>query len=110
MFEASETYTNEEIADSIYLAEGGKATTYPYGIKSLKYENRDDKGLSREAWARHICINTIRNNKKRYYEWGYTRYDTFLEFLASRYCPVGCGNDRGNNKYWLKNVKYFLSK
>lgn len=34
----------------------------------------------------------------------------YIEFLASRYCPIGADNDpQGLNKNWVKNVKYFLT-
>ena len=45
-------WTNEQIADAIYKAEGGEKTAYPYGIKSLKYENRTDRSLSKIEWAK----------------------------------------------------------
>lgn len=92
----AQNYTNDQIADAIYKAENSKR--YPYGIMSI-----DTKGD--EVYARKICLNTIRNNRKRYADYGYKDYDTYLEFLASRYCPVEA---HPLNKYWLKNVRYFL--
>ena len=90
----------EGLADAIFLAEGGYKATYLYGIRSVKYDT--------EAEARQICLNTIRNNEKRYADYGYKKYDTYLEFLASRYCPINADNDpRGLNQNWLKNVKYY---
>lgn len=92
-----------KLADAIYLAEGGKKAQYPYGITSIV--------CSSDKECRRICINTIRNNKVRYNNYGYLHYSTYLEFLASRYCPVGVENDKKDlNKNWLKNVKYFLEK
>lgn len=94
-------YTDEEIADAIYLAEGGVKAKVPFGILSVKCDGYND--------CRKVCLNTIRNNRKRYKKYGYKKYKTFLEFLASRYAPVGASNDPHNlNRYWLKNVKYFL--
>ena len=93
-------WTDEQIADAIYKAEGAEKAKVPYGILSVKVKD--------EAEARRVCLNTIRNNRKRFLK--QTKYKTYLEFLASRYCPVGCENDNGTNKYWLKNVKYFLNK
>lgn len=96
-------YTDSQIADAIYLAEGGSRAKVPYGILSVKVAN--------EAEARKVCLNTIRNNRKRYAEYGYKKYPDYLSFLASRYCPVGASNDpRGLNKNWVKNVKYFLQR
>lgn len=93
-------YTDEQIVNAIFKAEGGAKATYAYGIRSVKY--------SSVAEARRICFNTIRNNRKRFLK--QSKYKDFLEFLASRYCPVGCDNDRGTNKYWIKNVRYFLKE
>jgi len=96
-------YTDAQIADAIYLAEGGAKAKVPYGILSVKVKD--------EAEARQVCLNTIRNNHKRYADYGHKQYATYLEFLASRYCPIGAGNDpKGLNQNWLKNVKYFLEK
>lgn len=93
-------YTDEQIVNAIYKAEGGKKAQYAYGIRSVSYKD--------EAEARKICFNTVRNNRTRFTN--QSKYTDYLEFLASRYCPVGCDNDRGTNKYWLKNVRYFLTK
>ena len=93
-------WTDNDLADAIFKAEGGYKTRYLYGIVSVKYKD--------EAEARQICLNTIRNNKIRFKK--QTKYTDYLEFLASRYCPVGCDNDLGTNKYWLKNVRWFLSQ
>jgi len=93
-------YTNDQIANAIFKAEGGDEATYLYGIRSVEYKDKED--------ARRICINTIKNNRKRYEEYGYKTHDTYLSFLAARYAPIGCDNDTGTNKYWLRNVEYFL--
>jgi len=93
-----EEYTNEQIADSIFLAEGGYKTNYPFGIKSVYCDGYDS--------CRKICLNTISNNRIRYSEYGYKQYDNFIEFLGSRYCNIsinGCEN-------WVYNVRYFLKK
>ncbi|MES0334825.1 MAG: hypothetical protein SFH39_00485 [Candidatus Magnetobacterium sp. LHC-1] len=91
-------YTDAEIVDAIYKAEGGAKAQYLYGIRSVKYSTADE--------ARRICFNTVKNNRVRFAK--QTKYTDYLEFLASRYCPVGCDNDRGANKFWLRNVKHFL--
>lgn len=91
-------YTDTQIVNAIFRAEGGHKAQYLYGIRSIKYRD--------EADARRICFNTVRNNRARFAK--QTKYKDYLEFLASRYCPINCDNDRGTNKYWLKNVKYFL--
>ncbi len=97
-------FTDEEIVNAIYKAENSKK--FPYGIKSI-----DTKGD--ETYARKICFNTVRNNRKRYKDYGHKEYDTYLEFLQSRYCPTK-GNlskaEKRLNGFWLKNVLYFLNK
>ena len=95
-------YTDEEIANSIFKAEGGENATYLYGIRSVPYKDK--------AEARQICLNTIRNNRIRFKK--QTKYTDYLEFLASRYAPTQ-GKDltkqeKAVNIYWLKNVKFFL--
>jgi hypothetical protein len=90
-------YTDEQIVNAIYLAEGAAKAQYAYGIRSIPY--RDIKE------ARRICFNTVRNNRKRFAN--QTKYKDYLEFLASRYCPVSV---HPKNKFWLRNVNYFLTK
>ncbi|HHT9133978.1 MAG TPA: hypothetical protein ACFYD2_03665 [Candidatus Avalokitesvara rifleensis] len=102
----AESYTDEEIANAIYKAEGGEKAEYLYGIRSAAYSDAAD--------ARRICLNTIRENRGRYEEYGHREYRTFLEFLASRYAPVsgeGLSEDAIKlNENWLRNVRYFLKK
>lgn len=97
MFIAGEglAWTDNQIADAIYKAEGGRKTSYPYGIlKRYKHTT-----------PRQACLNTIAHAKRDWNGKG-----DFIEFLGNRYCPVGCDNDNGTNKYWLKNVRWFLSQ
>lgn len=89
-------YSNEQIADAIYLAEGGSKTNHPYGILA-KYKH---------TTPRQACINTIKHARRDWDGQG-----DFITFLGNRYCPVGAKNDpQGLNKNWIKNVKYFLNK
>ena len=94
--------TDDQIADAIWRAEGGAKAKKPYGILSVPCEGEQD--------CRQICLNTIRNNRKRFADYGYKQYDDFLSFLSSRYAPINCENDNGTNQYWLKNVRFFLTK
>ena len=87
---------NNKIADAIRLAENSKK--FPYGIKSI-----DTHGD--EVYARKICLNTIRNNKKRFLK--QTKYTDFIEFLGSRFCPPSA---HSLNKNWVSNVRYFLKQ
>lgn len=87
-------YTDNEIANAIYKAEN--SIKYPYGIKSINtYGDKD--------YARKICLNTIRNNRVRFAK--QNKYNDFIEFLGSRYCPPSA---HSLNRHWVKNVKYFL--
>lgn len=87
------------IVDAIYIAEGGDRAAKPYGILSVPCGSKDE--------CRKICENTVRNNYKRWQKAG--NPGTYLEFLASRYAPVGVSNDpKGLNRNWLKNVQTFV--
>ena len=93
-------YSNDQIANAIYKAEGGEKTKYPYGVKSIN-TNGDEK------YARQICLNSIRNSRKRWIDAG--KSDDFIIFMSRRYAPIGAENDPGGlNKFWIKNVKWFL--
>jgi hypothetical protein len=94
------SYSTEALVNAIFQAEGGSRATYLYGIRSVKYSTPEE--------ARRICRNTVVNNYKRFAK--QTKYTDYLEFLASRYCPVNCDNDRGTNKFWERNVRYYLKK
>lgn len=90
-------YSTNEICSAIYIIEGGNKTKYPYGIKAIKCDNTEE--------CARICHNTVNNNKKRYIEYGYKEYPSFLEFLQSKYCPKS--DDLCEN--WLKNLKNRLN-
>ena len=93
------TWTDTQIVDAIYWAEGGTETNHPYGILT-KYK---------VTTPRQACFNTVRNQRKRH-----AAHDCgkdFLTCLRDRYCPLNADNDPTNlNVNWLKNVKYFLGK
>lgn len=90
---ASEAIDAEKIADAIYRVEGGSKARVPYGILSIPVRD--------EAHARRICLNTIRNNHRRWIKAG--RPGAYLDFLADRYCPPSV--DPKGNKNWKKNIK-----
>jgi hypothetical protein len=101
----AEEYTDTEIVNAIYKIEGGAKATFAYGIRSVHY--------STVAEARRICFNTVRNNRKRYAQYGYREYPDFLSFLQSRYCPTKGKLSRAEKKlngYWLNNLKNQLRK
>ena len=92
---AKAEYTDEQIANAIYLAEGGAKTSHPYGIL-VHYKTTS---------PRQACLNTIAHARRDF------KGGDFIVFLGSRYCPVGAANDpTGLNKNWIKNVKYFLER
>lgn len=98
--EDNQDIEDELIVNAIYWAEGGPNTNHPYGILT-KYKT---------TTPREACFNTVRNNRKRYADYGHRSYKTFLRFLASRYCPIGAENDPTNlNVNWLKNVQYYIT-
>ncbi len=99
---AEPAYTNSQIADAIFLTEGGNRAKVPYGILSVKVKDANE--------ARQVCLNTIRNQRKRHAS--HTCNLTYLECLAKRYAPIkGATNDpTGLNKNWLSNIRYFLKK
>lgn len=89
-------YTDDQIANAIYKAEGGSRTRHPYGILK-KYK---------VTTPRQACINTIRHARRDWNGQG-----DFIAFLGSRYCPVGAANDpQGLNVNWIINVNYFLTR
>lgn len=94
----AQEYTDEQIVNAIRKAEG----TWTYGIKSIRCETTEA--------CRKICLNTVKNNRKRFARIQEKRGD-FIAFLGSKYCPVGAENDpTGLNKNWEKNVRYFLAR
>ena len=93
-------WEDAEIANAIYFAEGGPKAKVPYGILSVKVSGVDE--------ARRVCLNTIRNQRKRHASHKCSL--DFLACLANRYCPVGAENDNGTNRFWVKNVRCLLEK
>lgn len=92
-------HTCSELADAIYISEGGSKTKYPYGILT-HYKHTD---------ARTACINTIHHQIKNWLKTDQT--EPFLVYLARHYAPLNADNDPMSlNYYWLYNVNYWLSK
>ena len=95
---AIEAQYAERIADAIYRAEGGSAAKVPYGILSVRVQNKEE--------ARRVCLNTIRNNWQRWMDAG--KPGDFIDFLGNRYCPPSA--DPVGNRNWRQNVKLFLAR
>jgi hypothetical protein len=99
-------YSDEQIVNAIYIAEGGKNAAYPYGIKSVACQSQES--------CRKICANTVRHNRQRYSKYEKRRTVSFVVFLGNRYCPI-TGNhlsasERKLNKNWIRNVLAILRK
>lgn len=84
------------LADAIYVAEGGPKAKVPYGILSIKVRDK--------THARRICLNTIRNNYRRWTDGG--KKGEFLDYLGDRYCPP---SDCDGNRNWKRNVRRILN-
>lgn len=96
-------YSDNQIADAIYWAEGGTKTKYPYGIKSTK--------PATDADCRRMCKEIISLHKAVYKERPPVNHEDFINYLSHSYCPVT--SDMGKeqqelNSNWPKNVKFFL--
>jgi len=92
--------TYNDLASAIYWAEGGPRAKKPFGILSVSCDGYEE--------CRKICIDTIRNNVKRWEISG--KEEPYLNFLARRYAPIGANNDPSNlNVNWKKNVIFFLN-
>lgn len=92
-------FSDAQIADAIYKAEN--SVKYPYGIKSI-----DTKG--NKEYARRICLNTIRNHRKRHM--AHKCNMDFITCLGNRYCPLSIKSEYALNRNWVKNVKHYLQR
>ena len=90
---AQPDWTDAEIADAIYRAEN--SVKFPYGIKSI-----DTKG--NKKYARKICLNSIRNARKRWIKAG--QPEDFITYMGRRFSPPNI------NPNWVRLVRYFLTK
>lgn len=86
-------WTNDQLADAIFKAENSKS--HPYGILA-HYKH---------TTPRQACLNTIVHAKR---DWN--GKDDFILFLAKRYAPINSNTDNGTNKFWYKNVMYYLTE
>jgi len=86
----------ERLAESIFYAEGGYKTHYFYGIKSVSCETKDECRLK--------CLESIRNNEKRFARHGGKGVENFIRFMSRRYVYCGFGECQARID-WQKNVK-----
>lgn len=98
-----EEYSDQEIVNAIYLAEGGKSAQYQYGIRSIKCESKKD--------CRRICLRTVKENRKRFENYVRNRSEDYISYLGRIYSPLQARNDpKGLNRNWIKNVRFYLMK
>lgn len=90
----------EKFADAIRRAEGNRN----YGVLSIPCKT--------EAKCRQICVNSIKNNLKRYEK--SEKSTDFVGFMAKRWAPTNMGknsNDpKGLNRNWAKNVRSIYAR
>ncbi len=95
-WKVAHAYSDDQIVNAIYLAEGGSKTSHPYGILAHY----------RHTTPRQACFNTVRHARKDWNGKG-----DFILFLQKRYAPLNVANDpTGLNRNWYKNVMYFLRR
>lgn len=93
----------DEMLSAVFYAEGGSATRYPYGVKSIKPR---DAHHAREITRRSIDLN--------YGRWvragrpGGNTPDAFVRFMAARWCPVT--SDPQGHANWVRNVRILLRR
>ena len=92
-----DTYSNEEIVNAIFKAEGGYKADYLFGIRSIPYKDYND--------AKKICLNSVRNGRARWVKAG-KPYDLIIH-IGLRYCPPKAHKLNSN---WVSNVKMFLGR
>ena len=85
----AQEYSNDQIANAIYKAEN--SVKYPYGIRSIN--THGDK-----AYARKICLNSIRHARAR------CKGQDLIVCMGERYSPPM------QDPNWIKNVKWFLKE
>lgn len=85
-----------QFADAVYRIEGGEKARKPYGILSVKVNNKQH--------ARRICINSIKNNYKRWIDSG--QKVAFPVYFAGRWCPQSV--DPVGFRNWTNNARKIL--
>ena len=81
--------TDSQIVEAIGKAEN--SVKYPYGVKSINTHGN-------KAYARQICLNSVRNARKRCVG------QDLIVCMGKRYSPPDI------NPNWVRLVKYFLEK
>ncbi len=89
--------------------EGHSINTWAEAIHHA--EGNDNYGILahyKHTTYKQACINTIRHKHSNWVREG--QHGAFLSYLGAKYCPIGCNNDNGTNRYWIDNVKYWLNR
>lgn len=95
-------YTDKQIVNAIYKAEGGENAKFPYGIRSVRCISTED--------CRNVCLRTVKNNRIRHSKDVRRKTEAYLVYLSRVYAPIKASNDpKGLNRNWLRNVTYFLN-
>ena len=89
-------YSEETLANAILKAEN--SPNHPYGIMAHY----------KRTTPRQACLNTIMTAEKKFNK--QNKDKNFIHFLSLTYCPIGCNNDNGTNKFWVNNVTFFYNK
>jgi len=88
-----ENLDENKLCEAIYRSEGGDRTNYPYGIKSVSCETKDE--------CRIKCIESVRNQFKLFTRHGGKGVKNFIREFARRY---DSGDSRAGQAIWIKNV------
>ena len=105
-FAPAEEFTDTQIVNAIYMAEGGPHATYPFGIRSVY--------CSGYMECRKVCERTVKHYRREYQERCIDqRHESFISYLQRHYCPTNGHLSRSEerlNKNWIKNINFFLHK
>jgi len=92
------------IVFAIRNAENGREGL-EFGVMNPRAKDQPNSLRVQAGW----CAATVYKNYHRWIK-SESKLD-FIEFLGSRYCPVGAENDPDKlNQYWITNVKGFAER
>lgn len=97
----SDAYTNEEICEAIFNAEGGEKSAKPYGLIYSDCETR--------AECYKVCVTTIKVYRRRFAKLNRRENPDFIKYVSRTWAPLQAGNDpQGLNQYHEKNLRWFI--
>lgn len=109
LLEVLEAAEDNNLAPQLFpiLLSIGRAENGGSGKEFGILNDRADTYRKQAGW----CAATIQKNFVRWQHRTDSDDRNFIEFLGSRYCPVGAANDPTNlNKNWIKNVTILVDK